>query len=103
MGRFPGPGAEKSEEGSEHLLMCRDEARPRGRVAKLVVKPAAAGTGFVTVHDYVSAVHPWLMNIRADILNAMAVLDQPVPLETELMVNSKGPELLMIEDKEQWI
>lgn len=83
--------------------MCCDEERPRGKALKLVVKPAAGGSGFVTVHDYVSAVHPWLMSMREDILKAMGVQDQPVPLVTELMVNSNGPEQLMIEDKENWI
>lgn len=49
-----------------------------------------------------SAVHPWLMSLRGDILEAKSQqLRQPLP--TEFIVNSNAPDALMITDKEQWI
>jgi len=51
----------------------------------------------------VSAVHPWLMSFRGDILKAKTVaLGYPPSLPTEFMVKN-GPGRLMIEDKEYWI
>lgn len=73
----------------------------------VTVKPTAAGDeAFVTVHDFLEVVHPWLMKLRKDILNAKGMLeghDQPLPDDTELMVNANGLECLMIEGKEEWI
>lgn len=77
------------------LLMCCDEIRPHGKDVKLVVKPATGGEGFVTVHDYVSALHPWLMNMREDIVKAKGVLDQPVLLVTELFVDCSALEYVV--------
>ncbi|KFY79088.1 hypothetical protein V499_01877 [Pseudogymnoascus sp. VKM F-103] len=76
-GELPDLGPEdEGEEGSDdHLLICCDEVRPRGKAVKLVVKPAAGENGFITVHDYVSAVHPWLASIQEDILNSMGLGD----------------------------
>lgn len=65
-----------------------------------------AGGGFVTVHDYVTAVHPWLMRLRSDILGALGTLngdDAPLPAETELMVNYNALEDLMMEKRADWI
>ncbi|KAG7289433.1 hypothetical protein NEMBOFW57_005804 [Staphylotrichum longicolle] len=65
-----------------------------------------AGGGFVTVHDYVTAVHPWLMRLRSDILGALGTLngdDAPLPDETELMVNYNALEDLMMEKRADWI
>jgi len=51
----------------------------------------------------VSAVHPWLMSLRGDILKAKTIaLGYPPSLPTEFMVKN-GPERMMIEDKEHWI
>ncbi|KAL2016675.1 hypothetical protein VTK56DRAFT_3177 [Thermocarpiscus australiensis] len=54
------------------------------------VTEGGGGGGFVTVHDYVTAVHPWLMGLRGDILGALGTLNgdnAPLPAETELMVS----------------
>lgn len=51
----------------------------------------------------VSAVHPWLMSLREDILKAMSLfLGYPQSLPTEFMVTG-GPDILWIDDKEDWI
>ena len=66
-----------------HLLKCCGIDRPRGKAAKLVVKPdASSGRNFVTIHDCVSAVHPWLMERREDILGAEGLVEndeEPLP------------------------
>lgn len=59
-------GGDDGEEDDEpQLLRCCGQDRPRGKNTKLTIRPARAwdgcgGGGFVTVHDYVSALHPWL-------------------------------------------
>src|SRR4051812_49121099 len=95
-GEVADPSCEE-ESGLEQLLRCCGEARPRGKVAKLVVKPVAEEQGFITSHDYVSAVHSWLMSIRGDILMAMGVFGQPVPREGQIMVECIGLRRLMFE------
>lgn len=73
----------------------------------VTVKPTAAGDeAFVTVHDFLEVVHPWLMKLRKEILNAKGMLegnDQPLADDTELMVDANGLECLIIEEKEEWI
>ena len=65
------------------------------------------GSGdFVTVHDFVIAVHPWLMGLRSDILGALGTLngdDVPLPAETELMVSCNMLDFLMIDNRADWI
>ncbi|OBT78077.1 hypothetical protein VF21_03132 [Pseudogymnoascus sp. 05NY08] len=106
-GRLPYLGLEdeereEEEEGDEdydpnvQLLMCCGEIRPHGKDVKLVVKPATGGEGFVTVHDYVSALHPWLMNMKEDIVKAKGVLGQHVPPVTELLVDCAPLENVVI-------
>ncbi|OBT82859.1 hypothetical protein VE02_08560 [Pseudogymnoascus sp. 03VT05] len=97
-------GSWEEDSDTEFLVKCCGEDRPlRKRGIKLVVTHSA-GNRFVTVHDYVSAVHPWLMNLREDILKAKTVA-RPQPYNalapTEWMVKN-GPEL-EIEEKEGWI
>ena len=52
----------------EHLLGCYEEPRPRKKNMKILVK--AASRTFVTVHNYLSTVHPWLMGLKEDITKA---------------------------------
>jgi hypothetical protein len=54
---------------------CCEEQRPRPQDKTLVVR---ASGDFITVHDYVSAVHPWLTRKYDDLSGALAVLkDEP--------------------------
>ncbi|KAK1590376.1 uncharacterized protein LY79DRAFT_555156 [Colletotrichum navitas] len=103
--------AEPKEDGSweedsdtEFLVRCCGQDRPlRKRGQKLVVTPAAGGH-FVTIHDYVSAVHPWLMALRPEILLAKTVAQpEPYPGAAEMawMVD-QGPEH-KVEAKQSWI
>jgi len=111
-------GSWEEDSDTEFLVGCCGEDRPRKKAAKLVVKPSA-GNHFVTVHDYVSgksglqelgtvlmivsAVHPWLMSLRENILKAKTIaLGYPRSLPAEFLVQN-GPEMMRIEDKEYWI
>lgn len=104
-GVLPDYDSEEDEEGydggPQHLLMCCGVKRPRGGKASLVVK-ASAGS-FVTIHDYVSVVHPWLISLRDDILGAMGIEDgRSLPSETKLMVRNRLDKLKMYKQAE-WI
>ncbi|KAH8199949.1 hypothetical protein TruAng_005888 [Truncatella angustata] len=92
---------DEDEDGPEHLLKCCGEERPRKKSTSLLVE---AKGDFVTIHDYVSAVHPWLMGLRNDILQAAGdVLDSvPLPPNTKLMVNYPGPDSLAVAEEKQW-
>ena len=62
--------------------------------------------GFVTVHDYVSTVHPWLVGLRGDILGAVGTAsgnDDPLPVETELIVSCRLLDKLSVQKREDWI
>jgi hypothetical protein len=63
-----------------------------------------SGEGFVTVHDYVTAVHPWLMGLRADLLAAGGDLLDHVPLaeDTRLMVVGSRPQSLHVLPESEW-
>jgi hypothetical protein len=101
-------------EGAGHLLICCGEKRPRRKAVSVVVKPAASH-GFVTIHDYLSTVHPWLMSLREDILGATGIHegvmcnmdDDCVPMVpssgADLMVDYNAPGRLMMCNKPIWI
>jgi hypothetical protein len=94
--------ADSDEEGPEHLLRCCGADRPRKQKASLTVN---APGSFLTVHDYVSAVHPWLMSLREKILRASGNLQDNValPSDTSLMISSyTSPDLLVMVEQEQW-
>ena len=97
------------EDGTTKLELrrCCGTARPDTQNCSVVVRATAVGEeAFVTVHDFLSVVHPWLMALKGDILAAMGTLnwsDEPLEAETALMVNSNGVERLMIKPKAEWI
>ena len=82
-------------EPGEYLLRCCGGDRLRKKKVSLLVK-ASGNLGILTIHDYLSAVHPWLMGLREEILQASGDLLDHVPLsaDTRLMVSHPGlPEL----------
>ncbi|RYP59998.1 hypothetical protein DL769_008315 [Monosporascus sp. CRB-8-3] len=89
----------EAEEEPE-LLMCCEEVRPKEHIP-LVIN--ASEKPYLTVHDYVTALHPWLMGLRNDILQAKNMWNYTVPPETKLAVNYQGLDYLMIEEEEFWI
>lgn len=69
----------------------------------LVVR--ASSRDFVTVQDFVSAVHPWLMERRGEILRAMNVANEEYtpPASARLLVSATRPEELSVEDEDEWM
>lgn len=76
------------ESGTLIYCYCCQESRPSKVYEDLVVKAGSSTTtGFVTIHDYVTAVHPWLMGLRDDLRGALSVFDgQVLPKDTKLVV-----------------
>ncbi|KAL0934082.1 uncharacterized protein CTRU02_210881 [Colletotrichum truncatum] len=101
---------DEDEDDEPQLLRCCKQDRPRSKNAKLTIKPSkpwdGQDSGFVTVHDYVSAVHPWLVRLRNDILRAMGTadgLDEPLGNEMNLVANCDALHSLMMEPRISWI
>ncbi|TPX15622.1 uncharacterized protein E0L32_004320 [Thyridium curvatum] len=96
----------EADSDTEFLVKCCGEDRPlRKRGIKLVVTSSAGNGGFVTIRDYVGAVHPWLMSMHADIVSADSLAQMrpmpPAAPPTELMVG-EGPKHRMVE-KISWL
>ncbi|KAK3179741.1 hypothetical protein K4F52_008819 [Lecanicillium sp. MT-2017a] len=64
---------------------------------------ASKEDGYVTIGDYVLAVHPWLVSCRRDFLTIKAPEGRPWPSTTELMVSLFDPDDLTIEKTEDWL
>jgi hypothetical protein len=91
------PSEDFYQEG--YVLFCCGEARPRKkRRLQLTVKPAFGG--YVTVHDYLSTLHPWLTSLKEDIVRAVSVWED-VP--AEIVIDYNGLKLLLIDEKARWI
>ncbi|KAE9375504.1 hypothetical protein N431DRAFT_403125 [Stipitochalara longipes BDJ] len=96
-------GGWESDSDTPYLVRCCGEDRPHNEVARLVITPST-DNHFVTVQDYVSAVHPWLMSLREDILQARKVVYGYLSLmSTEFMATGSGPDCIRIEEKDYWI
>ena len=82
------------------MLECCGQKRPWAYDTQLEV---TAQGEFLTVHDYVSAVHPWLMARRDTVLDALgkAYGDPGWPSETKLAVLYLGPGPLNIGHEEK--
>lgn len=80
----------------------KNHKRPWARDTQLEVTASGA---FLTVHEYVSAVHPWLMEMREKLLDILGKLDgnAPWPPETRLAVLYLGPGPLRIGREEKWV
>ncbi|KAI1199803.1 hypothetical protein F5X97DRAFT_322057 [Nemania serpens] len=79
-----------SEERPLHLLECCNTPRPRRKIPSIIVKPSP-GNDFVTIHDYLSTIHPFLLALREDIPDIMYEWNQghPTP-ETKLWIDHGG-------------
>lgn len=100
----PDEDEEPDEEYGTHLLRCCGGDRPRKKKVSLTVTGTGCEGGFVTVHDFVTAVHPWLMRLRGEILVAGGDLQDHIPLgeETRLMVVWPGPDSVDVLPEEEW-
>lgn len=105
--------------GEEHLSDWQDEwwtinmegfdddvePAPEDVPPKFEPLVVTASEEFVTVHDFVSAVHPWLMGLRQQILRAKNVADEDYmpSADARLLVAADRPELVRVEDEQEWL
>ncbi|KAI4730259.1 hypothetical protein E4T49_01727 [Aureobasidium sp. EXF-10728] len=68
---------------TEILVRCCDEDRPLGKQGLTLEVRPSPGNDFVTIKDYVGAVHSWLMSMRDDILAAMRIAEPGYPVSIE--------------------
>ncbi|KAK5659441.1 hypothetical protein OQA88_642 [Cercophora sp. LCS_1] len=96
----PRPGDETLD-APIYVLECCGQKRPWSQDTQLKVVAAGA---FVTIHEYVSAVHPWLMGMRDTLLDVLGKMDgkPPWPTETKLTVLYLGPGPLRIGHEDEW-
>lgn len=87
-------------EDDQFLLGCCGEPRPIGKEFRVVVRPASGD--FVTVHDYISTVHPWLMDLKGDIESARDIFHGENGI-SDLMVSLVSLGMLSIEERSHWI
>jgi hypothetical protein len=99
-GDLPDYDSDSDEEEEPHLLRCCGADRPRKKGETLLVKAAGA---FLTIHDYLSVVHSWLLGRREDIFGAEGdlFLNEPLAANTKLMVVWL-PDLVHFETEEEW-
>lgn len=64
---------------------------------------ASKEDGYVTIGDYVRAVHQWLVSCRRVLLTIKADEGHPWPDTTEVMVSLFYPDDLTIEKTEDWL
>ncbi|KAL0933861.1 uncharacterized protein CTRU02_210660 [Colletotrichum truncatum] len=90
---------DQSASGPQRCSGC-GEIGPRD-YEPLVVR--ASEKSYVTVHDFVKAVHPWLMAQRDEILQARSVGKETTPAtDTKLVVMATQPEYVSTMEEESW-
>jgi hypothetical protein len=84
-----------------HLLRCCRADRPRKKGETLLVKATGA---FLTIHDYLSVVHPWLLRRREDIFGTEGdlVKNEPLAANTKLMISYGLPDQVNFETVGDW-
>ncbi|KAL0939602.1 uncharacterized protein CTRU02_206212 [Colletotrichum truncatum] len=93
---------EDDDDDSEgELLRCCDTERPK-RALPLGIK--ASNMRYITIHDYISTLHPWLMGLREDIAKADNLLGDRKPEEYEnLVVDISNPHCLTVMDDKRFL
>ncbi|RKU49675.1 hypothetical protein DL546_009789 [Coniochaeta pulveracea] len=107
-GPLPDPQDEyERASGDKNLLRCCGQNRPRGKGTNhLVIRPRSGN--YLTIHDFVSTVHPYLLSRRDDILAALGNKmgrEHPDPPDTKLMVVWCGrePNALTVDNEKEWL
>lgn len=104
-GSLPDPD-EYEREREVHLLMCCGTERPRNKGTKLLVQ---ATGDFLTVHDFLSTVHPYLMARRDDIMAALeekwfGIRQLPRSADpNKLLVTWGTPDSLTVMKESEWL
>jgi hypothetical protein len=101
-GDLPDYNPDSDEDDEVHLLRCCYADRPRKKGETLLVKATGA---FLTIHDHLSVVHPWLLGRREDILGAEGDLldSKPLAANTKLMISYGLPDQVIFVTEEDWL
>ncbi|ETS86657.1 hypothetical protein PFICI_00485 [Pestalotiopsis fici W106-1] len=85
------------DETGRKLMRCCDENRPPRKSPQLEIK--ASSKPYLTIHDYIVAVHAFLQTNRDDILSAMGVhQDGPVAADTSFYVRPVELRTISLDD-----
>ncbi|KAH7184951.1 uncharacterized protein B0J16DRAFT_319752 [Fusarium flagelliforme] len=90
---------EFAEEGVRgRLLECCGEVRPQDHVP---LRVEASTRPYVTVHDYLAAVHPWILNLREKILS---VTWSALPPDdgSRVVLNYNGIDSVSLTSEKSW-
>jgi hypothetical protein len=101
LGRFGPCPSDETLDPPVYLSECCGQKRPWSHDTQLQV---AAQGEFLTVYEFVSAVHPWLMAMRDTLLDVLGKMDSAPkwPPETKLAVLNIGPGPLRIGHEDRW-
>lgn len=93
---------ESSEQLAFEVFSCCGESAPQ---LPLSVTVHASRKPFVTIADYIAALHPFLAAHRKQIIFAKSELNggPAIPRNAELMVNPIGVTYIQVQEKEEWI
>jgi hypothetical protein len=91
---------ERDEEGPKH-----PSERPWGKNATVEMKADShSKQEFISIHDYLWTLYPWLLNLKKDNLGAISVFEDDPPLpETELKIAFATPDMLVVQRKAEWL
>ncbi|KAK0383790.1 hypothetical protein NLU13_9701 [Sarocladium strictum] len=92
----------EEDSDAEFLVSCCGENRPLHKAGQRIEVTPSAGNRFVTVHDFISAVHPWLMELRDDLVLANTYTWQDQFRDDEFLVDCLLMPELNILTKKQW-
>ncbi|KAK3947831.1 hypothetical protein QBC32DRAFT_270038 [Pseudoneurospora amorphoporcata] len=96
----------EEDSDTEFLIKCCGEERPLRTAGRRLKVTPRGGKGFVTIGDYVCAVHTWLMSMRDEVLEARGVrqYDQCDASAFEWMVDFyPGEPKHWLEEKSEWV
>jgi hypothetical protein len=107
--RHAGPGVPGCVYGvydgdPDELVRCCGEDRPPAYAPLEVRATGGPGDPYITVHDYVSAVHPWIMGLKADIIKSLNMLEDPPFTEaTRLVVSFSTPNMVAVMEEQAFL
>jgi len=86
------------------IYWCAAAPTTTAQVGRRAGNGISVWTRLVTVHDYITTMHPWLMRNRDDILDAMDRFeDLPDPEDMDLVVDLVTPNRFTIKEKSEWV
>ena len=106
-GPMPSVDETKRTESDSYFLKCCGSKRPWDQGTTDLIVKATGDSGFVTIYDFISTVHPYLMARRSDIIEAINVDParggKHFGPETKLMVRWHRANDISVTDEADWM